>query len=259
MESCPKYTPKQLADLEKFGDRLLQKYNIDIEFTRHFGDRMSDSRNQPCIKATELQQLFKKIQRSKGKEIAKSANSQAVLNDLQSDLNLPVIIDVKPNGEFEVRIKTIMRKKDFKTPNKKIKYEMKESESSGRAIVDYEMTSPAGKKVSVRAVVPPVTEKPAKDKYELNRLVNQFTTKLRKQGDKFQDVSLPGDKEHKEFFKESRQTPPNYRKGDFGYSCGNCNAFDPVKGACKKYGDFPVSASWVCDTYVPITKGDREF
>jgi len=216
MDTCEKYTPKQLADLEKFGDRLLQKYGIDIEFTRHFGDRMSDPRNKPCIKSTELQQLFKKIQRSRGREIIKSANSQVVLNDLQSDLNLPVVIDVKPNGEFEVRIKTIMRKKDFKTPNKKIQYESRKAKytefatpgdrttGENRALVDYTTISPAGKEVSVQAVIPPVTEKPAGDKYELNRFVNRFTQDIKKQGGKFQDVHMPGDTEHKKFFRESK-------------------------------------------------------
>lgn len=60
---------KQLNDLEKFGDRLLKKFNIDIEFTRHFADRMNDTRNSPAIKVTELQRLFKKIAKNKGKGI----------------------------------------------------------------------------------------------------------------------------------------------------------------------------------------------
>ena len=46
----------------------------------------------------------------------------AVVLDLQRDLNLPVVIDLLPDGTFEVRTKTIMRKKNFKTPNKRIMY-----------------------------------------------------------------------------------------------------------------------------------------
>lgn len=46
---------------------------------------------------------------------------QVVLKDMQTDLNLPVIVDFV-NGEFEVTYKTIMRKKDFKTSNKVINY-----------------------------------------------------------------------------------------------------------------------------------------
>jgi len=47
---------------------------------------------------------------------------ELVLKDLSSDINLPVVINYK-NGEFEVVNKTVMRKKDFKTRNKVIKYE----------------------------------------------------------------------------------------------------------------------------------------
>lgn len=37
-ESCVIYTAQQLSDLEKFADKLLAKWNIDIEFTKHFGE-----------------------------------------------------------------------------------------------------------------------------------------------------------------------------------------------------------------------------
>jgi hypothetical protein len=113
---------KQLNDLEKFGDRLLAKFDIDIEFTRHFADRMNDTRNNPAISVSELQRLFKKIAKEKGVNIKKHGDSEAVLKDIQSDLNLPVVINYK-NGEFEVVNKTIMRKKDFKTTSPVVKYE----------------------------------------------------------------------------------------------------------------------------------------
>ena len=53
--------------------------------------------------------MFKKIARNKGKNIKKHGDAEAVLKDIQSDLNLPVVVDFK-NGEFEVTNKTIMRK-----------------------------------------------------------------------------------------------------------------------------------------------------
>tara|TARA_R110000823_G_scaffold199066_1_gene330231 strand:+ start:60 stop:1817 length:1758 start_codon:yes stop_codon:yes gene_type:complete len=115
-------TAKQLADLEKFGDRLLNKFDIDIEFTKHFADRMNDKRNKPAITTAELQRLFKKIARNKGKNIKKHGDAEAVLKDMQSDLNLPIAVDFK-NGEFEVTNKTIMRKKDFKTTDPVLAYE----------------------------------------------------------------------------------------------------------------------------------------
>jgi hypothetical protein len=130
---------RQIDDLEKFGDRLLKKFNIDIEFTRHFADRMNDKRNDPEIKVAEIQRLFKKIAKNKGKDIKKHGDAEAVLKDMQSDLNLPVVVNYK-DGEFEVVNKTIMRKKGFKTTSPEIKYEAKAQDPD---IKDREGTQPA--------------------------------------------------------------------------------------------------------------------
>ena len=108
---------KQIGDLEKFGDRLLKKFDIDIEFTKHFADRMNDKRNDPEIKVAELQKLFKKIQKNKGAEIKKHGGMEVVLKDISKDLNLPVAIK-KKGDEFEVINKTIMRKKTSGLPTR---------------------------------------------------------------------------------------------------------------------------------------------
>lgn len=120
---CTIYSPKQVDDLEKFADRLLDKWGVDIEFTKHFHERLSDSRNNPCIKMAELQQLFKKIDKDKGKKIKSTTDHEAVMVDLSKDINLPFVLEINEEGEFIVRFKTIMRKKDFKTPDKKVVYE----------------------------------------------------------------------------------------------------------------------------------------
>jgi hypothetical protein len=128
-------TQQQLNDLEKFADRLLNKFDIDIEFTRHFKDRMNDPRNKPAITVPEMQKLFKKIADNKGKRIKKYGNAEAVLKDIQSDLNLPVVVNWK-NGEFEVVNKTIMRKKGFKTTSPVVQYE--DAVADARARIDKE-------------------------------------------------------------------------------------------------------------------------
>ena len=122
-EECHMYTYQEVKDLEKFADRLLNKYGVDIEFTRHFGERMSDERNKPCIKIAELQQLFKRIEGNKAENIRKSKDGEYVIVDIQKDLNLPVVIEYKRGSGFEVRVKTIMRKKNFMTSNQKLKVE----------------------------------------------------------------------------------------------------------------------------------------
>ena len=49
--------------------------------------------------------------------------AEVVIKDIQSDLNIPIVVKYdRKNDEFDVVMKTIMRKKDFKTPNKVIKY-----------------------------------------------------------------------------------------------------------------------------------------
>jgi len=112
---------QQLNDLEKFADRLLSKFKIDVEFTRHFADRMNDDRNNPPITVGELQKVFKKIASHKGVEIRQNPDIEAVLKDIQSDLNLPIVINYDKNkDEFEVVNKTIMRKKNFGTSSKVI-------------------------------------------------------------------------------------------------------------------------------------------
>jgi len=113
---------KQIDDLEKFADRMLAKYDIDVTFTRHFVDRMNDTRNDPEIKVAELQKFFKKIQKKKGSQIKANPDIEAVLKDMSTNLNLPVVINYK-NGDFEVVHKTIMRKKNFSTSSKELKYE----------------------------------------------------------------------------------------------------------------------------------------
>ena len=113
---------KQIDDLEKFADRMLAKYDIDITFTRHFADRMNDKRNDPEIKVAELQKFFKKVQQKKGSQIKANPDIEAVLKDMSTNLNLPVVINYK-DGEFEVVHKTIMRKKNFSTSSKELKYE----------------------------------------------------------------------------------------------------------------------------------------
>jgi hypothetical protein len=122
-DDCHLYTYNEVKDLEKFADRLLNKYGVDIEFTRHFGDRMSDQRNKPCIKISELQQMFKRIEASKAEKIRKQKDGEYVIVDLQKDLNLPVVIEYKRGTGFEVRVKTIIRKKNFMTTNSKVTVE----------------------------------------------------------------------------------------------------------------------------------------
>ena len=116
-------TAKDLDTVEKYADKLYKSLGVDIAFTRHFLDRVNDTRNIKQITVAELIRLFKQSYKKYGKQIPKLGNdAQAVLNDIKTDINMPFVL--KWDGkEFELIAKTIMRKKDFKTSNKKLSFE----------------------------------------------------------------------------------------------------------------------------------------
>jgi len=114
-------SPQQLGELEIYIDRLFQAVGLDIEFTRHFQQRLSDARNKKPITISELQRMFKKIHRQmhKGQDLVDLGDTaEAVLKDLASNINVPFVINWdNRNQEFDLIAKTIMRKPDFKTSN----------------------------------------------------------------------------------------------------------------------------------------------
>lgn len=122
-QECQLVGMKQIQAFEKIVDQLFKKFKLDFKFTRHFADRMGDERNDPCITMKELAEFIKKIYARQGKSIKGVAGAEAVIKDMQKDLNIPVAVTYdQKNDEFDVVMKTIMRKKNFKTPNKVISY-----------------------------------------------------------------------------------------------------------------------------------------
>ena len=115
-------TQSQLNDIEKYADRLFKSVNIDVNFTRHFVDRVNDRRNEKAISTSELTRLFKQTYKKHGKKIPKMGDdAQAVIQDMQTDINMPFVLAYDDrNKELDLVAKTIMRKKNFKTPNQKL-------------------------------------------------------------------------------------------------------------------------------------------
>ncbi len=117
-------TKKQLDTIERFADKLWAKVGLDIEFTRHFLDRVNDARNKKQITGGEIQRLFKQSFRRHGKKIsALGKGAEAVIKDMETDINMPFVLQLDKNGEIDLIAKTVMRKKDFKTSNKKFTVE----------------------------------------------------------------------------------------------------------------------------------------
>ena len=115
-------TKSDLDGIEKYADRLYKSLGIDVEFTRHFLDRVNDARNKKQITVAELIRLFKQSHKKYGKKIAKlGPDAEAVINDMQTDVNMPFVL--KWDGkELDLIAKTVMRKKDFKTPDTKLSF-----------------------------------------------------------------------------------------------------------------------------------------
>ena len=111
-----------LDNVEKYADRLYKAVGIDVEFTRHFLDRVNDARSKKQITVAELIRSFKQSFKKHGKKIAAlGPDAEAVLNDMQTDVNMPFAL--KWDGkELDLIAKTVMRKPNFATSNQKLSF-----------------------------------------------------------------------------------------------------------------------------------------
>lgn len=118
-------TRKDLEDVEQVADTELAP--VDVTFDRHFTDRVNDPRNTPEISKEELIDFFKKLAKKQGAlKSLLNKDSEVVAKDMQRDLNTPIIATQKDkSGVKQIAPKTIMRKKNFNTPNKTIFVEKK--------------------------------------------------------------------------------------------------------------------------------------
>ena len=108
-------TKAQLDSIEKYADGLFNRLGIDIEFTRHFLDRVNDKRNDKPISVAELIGMFKRLYKKHGKPLSKVDDDfNAVVKDFNNNINIPFAINVT-DDDIEMYAKTVMRKKDFKT------------------------------------------------------------------------------------------------------------------------------------------------
>ena len=113
-----------LDQIERYADRVFAAVGIDVEFTRHFLDRVNDARNIKQITPSELTRLFKQSFKKYGKKISKLGDdAQAVINDMKTNINEPFVLNKTRGGELELVAKTVMRKKNFSTSNTKLSFE----------------------------------------------------------------------------------------------------------------------------------------
>lgn len=112
-------TQRELDEIERYADKLFAKVGIDVEFTRHFLDRVNDYRNRKQISAAELIRLFRKTYQQYGREIPEMGpEAQAVITDMGTDINVPFVLEYdRRTKKLDLISKTVMRKRGFKTSN----------------------------------------------------------------------------------------------------------------------------------------------
>lgn len=104
---------------DKMKDKNSIKTTLDTSFSRHFLDRVNDIRNRRQITIGELERLFKKSYSTYGKKIVMMGpDHEAVLTDMESDVNIPFVLKWdKENQKLDLIAKTVMRKKNFHSPD----------------------------------------------------------------------------------------------------------------------------------------------
>lgn len=112
-------TPVDLKEVEKVADTLFHQIGLDLEFTRHFLDRCNDPRNGTPITTRELISIFTKAYYKAQIPLKKlTAGQEAVLADQRSFINVPFILKYdKDKKELQMVAKTVMRKKNFGSPD----------------------------------------------------------------------------------------------------------------------------------------------
>ena len=106
-----------LNKIEKYAEKQLSPE--DIEFTKHFFDRLNDPRNGKEISDAELTGFFKRLSKykKKFKEFLEKYQ-QIVVKDKRHDINIPFVKQAN-----QIIAKTVMRKDDFKTSNPVLAFE----------------------------------------------------------------------------------------------------------------------------------------
>ena len=104
-----------LQKIDQFADKKLNP--VDIVITdKHFFDRLNDPRNGKEISQAELIGFFKRLSKHKKEfvEFLNQYNSLVAVDD-RTNINIPFMKQAN-----KAIAKTVMRKKDFKTPDKKL-------------------------------------------------------------------------------------------------------------------------------------------
>ena len=107
----------ELDELERHLDQLFQDVGIDVEFTKHFHDRVNDERNAKPITIDELANIYNDLfKRHKPKLKTAPDGIEKLIKSLNSHINIPVVFRYDRNSNMiDMIAKTVMRKRNFKS------------------------------------------------------------------------------------------------------------------------------------------------
>ena len=112
-------TKVQLSIIEKALDKLFKDVGVNIEFTKHFHDRLNDLRNIEQISVQELTKIYKEVHDKYGEELGHATKGELVdeiIKSIKSMVNIPIALTYNRKTDMvDVTAKTIMRKKNFKS------------------------------------------------------------------------------------------------------------------------------------------------
>ena len=115
-----------LKHLENYLDQLWKAANINVEFPPHFFERLNDERNKRQITVGELRKIFNDAFKKYSSHFSKIKDFEGVIKSISTAINVPFALDFdRRTNMLDLVAKTIMRKKDFKTPDKTFAVENK--------------------------------------------------------------------------------------------------------------------------------------
>lgn len=105
-------TNSEINSLEAYLDKIFAELEVDVEFTRHFKERLQG--REETVKIRDIKDTFNKMLKKYQERIVKSPKAKSVLQDLSNNLNIPFVVDKLKDGTYELNTLTIMKKKGFK-------------------------------------------------------------------------------------------------------------------------------------------------
>lgn len=102
----------QLKQLEKYLDDLFKELNVDVNFSKHFLERVNDVRNKDePITLAQLRNTFRENMREHKSQIkGLHDNEDAHFLKVSERLNIPFTIKRDAKGELDLVAKTVVRR-----------------------------------------------------------------------------------------------------------------------------------------------------